>query len=35
VSAEKFRALGFPFQGNLARGIRETVELLRSAKGLR
>jgi nucleoside-diphosphate-sugar epimerase len=35
VSAEKFRALGFPFQGNLARGIRETVELLRAAKGFR
>jgi nucleoside-diphosphate-sugar epimerase len=35
VSCEKFRALGFAFRGNLAGGIRETVELLRAAKGLR
>jgi nucleoside-diphosphate-sugar epimerase len=32
VSCDKFRALGFDFQGNLARGIRETVELLRAAR---
>ena len=35
VANEKFRNLGFAFQGNLARGIRETVELLRAAKGSR
>jgi nucleoside-diphosphate-sugar epimerase len=34
VANDRFRALGFAFQGDLARGIRQTVALLRSARCL-
>jgi nucleoside-diphosphate-sugar epimerase len=32
VSNAKFRALGFAFEGNLPRAIRETVDLLRAVR---
>jgi nucleoside-diphosphate-sugar epimerase len=33
VSAARFRGLGFEFRGNFARGIADTLDLLRSAAG--
>jgi hypothetical protein len=32
VSSERFRSLGFEFQGDLDAGVRSTVELLRGTR---
>jgi len=33
VACEKFRALGFEFKGNLDEGVKNTIDLLRQARG--